>query len=353
MNDTACLLFYDTGMGIAVNEKVPANTKFPKECKKTLKSSIETPSKRNVVVKKGLKYYNIESDFFEFKKIVGELKSISSDTAILKCVSESTNSNRIFLGLYAFPKRGNSMLLNFSDTTITLLKSDDNYDTTGFMFVKSKFSSKIEVCLTIDDIEYDFFFDTGFDGFLSIPQYKEYKKCTKVNGKTVCTVYSEPQYEKHKKDRDISIAGFISMDISGIIIDTLIIQQTNTITVGSLDSIEGSIYYLKTRMPVMGMEFISNFDWIIDRQSKKIYAKKIKEIDFKDFFSNQYRVNVFDSTLQISLLPVGETEYQLFSIIGSVNGEKVNAENICRMQEILNKKNGFKDNEIVILPPQK
>jgi hypothetical protein len=36
-----------------------------------------------------------------------------------------------------------------------------------------------------------------------------------------------------------------------------------------------------------------------------------------------------------------------------VNGEKVNAYNIYKMRELLNKENGFKDNEIVILPPKK
>jgi len=353
MNDTTYFLFYDTGMGNAINEIIPANAKFPKECKKKIKSSIGTPTTRYVAIKKGLKHYDIKSDFFDFKKIVGEVKSVSSDTFMLKCVSENANSNKIFLGLYAFPKRENCMFLNFSDTTVTPLNADDIYDTTGFILVKSKFSRKIEVCLTVDSIEYDFFFDTGFDGFLSLPQYKEYRKCSKVKGKTACTIHKDLQYEKHKKDSDISISGFISIDISGIVIDTLIIQQTNTITMSDLDSIGGSIYYQKSRMPVMGMQFISHFDWIIDRHNKKIYAKKIKDIEDIESYFNHYRVNVFDTTLQISLLPVGKTEYQLFSVIDSVNGEKVNADNICQMKTLLNKKNGFKDNEIVVLPPHR
>jgi hypothetical protein len=84
-----------------------------------------------------------------------------------------------------------------------------------------------------------------------------------------------------------------------------------------------------------------------------MYAKQIKNMDYKEVsLDDYYRVDIFDNVLQICLLPKNETAYQLFSTIDSVNGEKVNAENICLMRELLNSKNGFKNNEIVILLPQ-
>jgi hypothetical protein len=102
------------------------------------------------------------------------------------------------------------------------------------------------------------------------------------------------------------------------------------------------------RHPIMGMEFISHFDWIIDMYNGKIYVKQITDIGS---FFNPYRVSIFNATLQISSLPLGTTDYQLFSIIDSINGVKVDVNNICQMMELLNKENGFKNNKIIILPP--
>ena len=325
INDIEHLLLYDSGITDDFLELIPGNAKFPKKCK-TMKQTMGTSSTR-VTVEMGLKYCNIESDFFNFKKFITTIMSVSSDTVTLKCIS---GIHGYYLGMYAFPKRKNTMLLNFSDTTITLLDSIDRYDTANFMLVKSFFSNgaTIRVYLTIDSVEYGFLFDTGSNGFLSLSQH-----------------------EKHKKENDVAMAGFVTIDASGIVIDTSIIQQANTIIMGNLDSIKGTVdYKTKLTSPIMGMKFISNFDWIIDRYRKEIYAKKIKDIEYEDIVPNGYRVDAFDTTLQISLLPVGETEYQLFSIIDSVNGEKVNTDNICQMRELLNKRNGFKDNKIVILP---
>jgi hypothetical protein len=331
INGENLLVFYDSGQQDEFVESISSDTLFPKRCK-TLKSTMMTYSKQSITMIRGLKYYYIESDFFDFNPLLGELFYMSSDTITPKCVPKSTDKSergRYTLGAVAFPSYDKTMLLNFSDTSLTILDSTGIYDTTGFMPLKSKRAGYwYYVSLTVDSVEYDFLFDTGSELFLSLPNY-----------------------EKHKKDDDIHIAGYWGKDLAGLVIDTLIEQHTNTIKMGDLDSINGTICYIKqSTMPNMGMPFISNYDWIIDAYKGKIYAKKIKDADFWGF-KNYYRVSVFDTLLQISLLPVGETEYELFSIIDSVNGEKINADNICRMRALLNKEGGFKNNQIVFLPP--
>ena len=258
----------------------------------------------------------------------GTIHSFSSDIVDYKCIS---NLNGYYLGLYNFPTREDVMLLNFSDTSITLLDSTHAYDTTDYVLVKSKFIlATIKICVRVDSIEYDFLFDTGSSFFLSLTQN-----------------------DKHKKEKDTAIHGFVSMDASGMVIDTVVYQKTDAVTMTSFDSIKGTIdYKKKLSSPNMGMKFIANFDWIIDRGREKIYVKKIKDYQDEDIYSNYYRVDVIDTTLQISFLPLAETEYELFSIIDSANGEKVNMGNICKMSALLNKKNGFKDNQMVILPPR-
>jgi hypothetical protein len=344
INDVTHLVLYNTSELYArFEEQIPGNVEFPKTCKTVKERTII----RGVTIKKGLNYYHIESDFFDFKQYVGRLFSVSNDSIIPKCMSEN-NKNRFNLGVDAFPKWKDVMLLSFSDTSITLLDSAAIYDTTGFTSVKAM-STCIGpmIYLTVDGIEYTFLFHTESETFLSMPRYEQVYS----RNNTFYYLYSNSPYEKHKKEQDVSIVGCRMGDASKIVIDTSIIQQTNTITMGDMDSIAGAILYSKNvSRPVMGMAFIANFDWIIDLNKEKMYAKKIKDTQYANPYSSYYQVNVFDTTLQISLLPVGETKYQLFSIIDSVNGEKVNMDNICQMKELLNKANGFKENQIVVLP---
>ena len=347
INDTTHLVFYNTdGSKFNINfvEHISGNAEFPKT-HKTIRGRTGT---KGVTEKKGLNYYTIESDFFNFTQYVGRLISVSNDSLIPKCMSENSK-NRFHIGTDAFPKWEDVMCLSFSDTSIMLLDSLGQYDTTGFTVVQSDFKCVgLAVNLMVDSIEYEFFFCTDNKDFLTIPLYDiNYKKSDKWN-----YIYANPLYEKHKKESDVPI-NYIKQDgANNPIIDTSIVQQTNTLTFDNLDFIGGTIYYQKTQRPIMGMAFISQFDWIIDYYRGKIYAKKITDTQYDTIIrTNLHRVDVLNHTLQITLLPVGETEYQLFSIIDSVNGEKINAENICQMKYLLNKENGFKNNQIVVLPP--
>jgi hypothetical protein len=222
--------------------------------------------------------------------------AISSDTLIPKYTCEK-KQDRFTIGQDVLPGWGkNIMFLNFSDTTIILWDSVGTYDTIGFTFVQSLFSCKgHEIWLTIDSIEYAFLFNTDASKeFLSLPQYAKHRKCSFVDNNFRCDHFYV-QYEKHKKENDTDIASHSELNYSIILsdimttkykkenyskffIDTLIIQQTNTITMGDLDSISGKVIYAKNiTRPTMGMKFISQFDWIIDRYNGKVYAKKIKE----------------------------------------------------------------------------
>ena len=346
MDDTTHLLYYNSAVEGLLHGEIPANTEFP-QCKKTVKIRMKDSSKQSTVYKIGLKYYYMESDFFHFNNMVGIVTSVLSDTIIPMCMSEKKITE--FLIGREFSGTKNAMLLSFSDTTITLFDAQHVYDTTGFTPMKLFNSCRgFSVGLTLDSVEYAFVFNTGYEGALGLPQHKKYQECAIVEGKAQC-VFFDVQYEKHKKEKDLCVARCREQNALKTIIDTLILQQTNTISMGDLDAISGDIRYAKGfSRPVMGMGFIAHFDWILDIDKGKIYAKKILNIDS---FFNPYRVSIFENSLQISSAPLGEPEYQLFSIIDSVNGEKINTENICQMKEILNRKNGFRDNKIMFIQP--
>ncbi|MDR0365134.1 MAG: hypothetical protein LBH92_09015 [Bacteroidales bacterium] len=106
----------------------------------------------------------------------------------------------------------------------------------------------------MDSIEYDFLFNTGSKEFLTLPQ--------------------------REKEDDLSETSPREKENAEMIIDTLITQQTDVATIGDLDPITGVVRYSKgVRQPIVGRDFISRFDWIIDRNKGKIYVKRIEKID--------------------------------------------------------------------------
>jgi len=268
INDTIYLVCYDSDMsGMSVKhgflqEKIPYNAELPKS-NKTVKLKEKTDSKEKILMKSGLKYYDIASDFFQIKNLVGVATSASNDTIISEYGSEKTPFT---IGQDALFNWANTMILSFSDTTITLLDSNNTYDTTGFTLIKSLHTCRGRtICLTIDSIEYAFLFKTGYKEFLSLQHYGKSQNCVSPDK---CD-YFYVDYESHKKENDTYMVSFK---------DTMIVQQTNAVTMGGFDSITGNILYSnKITHPVMGMAFISQFDWIIDMNKEKIYAKKIKE----------------------------------------------------------------------------
>ena len=272
INDTTHLVFYDfksSGIGTTsglLTEKIHGEAELPK-CNKTIKLRTEKKTKNisnhQVMLKSGLKYYDVESDFFHFKNFVTVVTSQSNDTIAF----EKNLSRFVINGIFDCVMR-----LSFSDTSIMLLDSISTYDTTGFTFVKSTFTCRgYTLCLTIDSIEYAFLFNTSDRGFIALPQYAEHQKCSFVDGNFKCD-YFYVEYEKHKKEND----SLITSEQNGL--DTVIAQYANAITIGNVDFISGNILYTKrTVRPVVGMQFISQFDWIIDMHRQKIYAKKIKD----------------------------------------------------------------------------
>lgn len=233
INDTTYLVYYDSDMsGMSIKhgflqEKIPYNAELP-QCNKKIKLKEKTDSNEKILIKSGLKYYDIASDFFLIKNLVGVAISMSNDTIISE---HGSKKSPFTIGQDVLYNWANTMFLSFSDTTITLLDSNSLYDTTGFILIKSLFTCRgLTVCLTIDSIEYSFLFKTGSKGFLSLPQHVE--------------------HQEHS-------------------------IWTNAITMGDLSSITGDILYSnKITHPVMGLAFISQFDWIIDIYKGKIYAKK-------------------------------------------------------------------------------
>jgi ABC-type transport system involved in Fe-S cluster assembly fused permease/ATPase subunit len=96
---------------------------------------------------------------------------------------------------------------------------------------------------------------------------------------------------------------------------------------------------------VLGLEFIKNYNWIIDFKNEKMYAKKFSEFDPNDFFEKigELKKSTIAVAINNQLTVIYSKSEKFYSgaVIQSVEGEKVTADNICAMQKLLldNKEN--------------
>lgn len=208
------------------------------------------------------------------------------------------------------------MLLNFDDKKISIfedacIKKDDYFE------VKSSFKyNVISLFLTVDATEYKFIFDTGSP--INLLNIKDYK---------------------HKENSDIVYEGHLLEDISGVKFDQTNIVSKPIFHMNKNYCLESkSIYLPDINDNIIGMSFISKFNWIIDYKNKKVYVKPRKsteEIEYKN--KTLYATMILKDKLIISTRnKTANPPYKLKSVIKSVNGELINNDNRCYYMNLLN-----------------
>lgn len=96
---------------------------------------------------------------------------------------------------------------------------------------------------------------------------------------------------------------------------------------------------------ILGLQFIKQYDWVIDFVHKEVYFKKHDVISDNQnlhvsFYNMSYFVAKEKDILYISRINENYTKYQLGAIIKSVDGTLVTKENICEMKSLVNSKPG-------------
>lgn len=239
------------------------------------------------------------------------------------------------VGLQMLPNYYQTLCLNFSDSTIQILDSNTIYDTTGYYRVPALFCSRDgaqhysipRITLKIDSMDVDFLFDTGAD------------ICLAVKG-----------HASHAKENDIACTGKIGRDASGIVIDTTFLQSAHIHTFGNDTDSVWICYMQNLSLNVIGLEFISCYDWIIDRNQKKMFAKRVAYKNCNIHEMSLYGVEADnDTTLMITRTPYPNSNgYPIGSIISTVNGEKDSRDNICEMKRFLSSTVDWSKLEITI-----
>lgn len=128
---------------------------------------------------------------------------------------------------------------------------------------------------------------------------------------------------------------------SGIKTSEMSIVKDNNISMIDFSGIKSDIIYLK-ELPnnLMGLSFIKNFNWIIDKKAGKMYFKPIsgKQLISQIISRKPILVASYQNKLKIIFLKKQEaaSKYKIGDEIISINNEPITSENLCEMQNLLN-----------------
>lgn len=314
IDDYNTLLLFDTGATMSVIFDSIAIKKFEGKEFGNLGSVTGADGKSD-----GIKTFtaSFENELFKSKnKAFVYLKKNSN-----KC--NKPNNYKGVVGLDVFFKNDLQLFLNFSENSIININEAQKSKiiNEGFQKIKSKCKSKkIFIYLFINNIEYEFKFDTGFSGSFSIPfdsklDFKDFSSLdyegSLFSTATSTTIGDESFYEK------------VPVKIGNIKLNSTVLISKS----------------LKNQN--VGLKFINGFDWIIDYNNNNVYIRKnsfdIKEKNNENAFEYLTKINYTNNELVISAKQKEIKKFNLGDQITSVNNTKVTPENICEMQDLLNK----------------
>ncbi len=207
----------------------------------------------------------------------------------------------------------NNKLCNISDVQIQDLLNDKNYH-----LIKSVCKrSQIIIFVTIEGKEYPFKLDTGYSGNIIIPYSPELK---------------------FKNTNSIELNGFLYQTASSNTYGKEILYEKMPVSFGDFEFETKISTSTSIKAQNIGIEFIKGFDWIIDYNNNKVYIKRNQNKIYNQFSRKiSYYSKSIKNNLLITTKEKSQTKFNLNDRIVSVNNQKVTPENICEMQDLLNK----------------
>ena len=266
-----------------------------------------------------------------FKHVVVESKNSNC--------SQKTKKQVGIIGFDIFKNAAQPILIDFENKNIIIL--NNNYLTDGYIKLDTKikigFGNKLIIPFLIDGVETKFLFDTGNNGGFLISEKsnkiiddKKSLECEALIG-TVGKV----SFEKIKIYKNVSVK---YKDLINIKSNVSVFPKLTTNTVG--------------------IAFIRKFNWIIDFKTGEVFIKKLKEISDDGSIFQMEKTKLKCISLKDKLI-IGfknmnyQTIYNSGDEITSVNKQKVTPENICDMQDLLNKTEDWNTLNLEVIPAVK
>ena len=244
-----------------------------------------------------------------------------------------TTQGILGLDFFTWNKEKPTLILDFTNSRLEIARNKEQSEIlkNGFREIKSKFSilNEIYIYVLIHNKEYKVKFDTGSNSGIILP-YSEIENFTDLK-----------PYE---------IIGNTHFSLSGISSG----KRTNYYS-GVDVTLNKNIYTQSIQLTEnlnvynVGMKFIKSFDWMIDFQNKKMYNRKNETEILADHPEISVGALAQKGKLKIVLLGGNyRTKYELGQNINSINGQKVNLENLCEMQKLLNETEDWSTLEIEV-----
>ena len=100
----------------------------------------------------------------------------------------------------------------------------------------------------------------------------------------------------------------------------------------------------------MGMEAIKQFNWFINFTTKEVFIKKNTVLSKEIKVKKTYFTTINKDKILVIAKIKGNNKYNIDDEITSVNDQKVTPENICEMQNLLNKTEDWSSLKLEIIP---
>ena len=231
------------------------------------------------------------------------------------------------LGMNVFSDTEKALVLNYKNQYLELKKPKD-LNLKGYNEIKAKFddNNTIKVETNINGKKYDLLLDSGAASFVLLNKnpFKSKEQIVDMKSLNILASGAKPSKALVFKNKNFQISG-LNIDKNIITVDE------------SLDA------------NVLGFKFMKNYNWIIDFKNEKLYLKKIAESDVDTYFDKLKSVKHVAIAVNGNLMIIysATDDFVIGNMIKSVNGKKVNEQNICDLQQLLlDHKDNWEDLEI-------
>lgn len=268
---------------------------------------------------------NIETDMFSYNNqlvtILPAVKNYCMNNYNIKGIVGSSFFNKCDIKKYLF------------DFDKLILKGcNDKLDEKDYVEVKSKFfNNHFVVYLNLNGFEEPFLFDTGNTAYpIIIGNNSNIKPVT----------YSE-------------FIGSEAIVASGNIKANSKYSNQNQLLISEC-KMNVPICFTSAKMKYnnMGLNLIKYFNWIVDFENKSVLFKRNNmSIEEQNIIPKyKYLSMIIDKKLKIITKSSIEKNYNIGDEITSVNNTKVTPENICEMQDLLNKTQDWDTLTLEVIP---
>lgn len=314
-------LFFNTGTLVTLINNAKFNLKKERIFKQ---KNIYNLNRKIVSVLTTYKIDSVESNLFSVKD---KYLYISKRENENNCSNDKQNG---ILGSF-FSETKNEIELNYEHGFIQI--SDKPIDKTKYIPLESKFSSSgmLYVKMEVNGMSDFFLFDTG--------------------NKTSIFINKEFYKVLPKKAATLSILTF----------------TTNNSIVKTKFDIHQSLFKLSDRLffsqyvgidsskeSVLDLQFIKEFNWIIDSKNNKVYCKPIDLKKLNSVYTIPSRTEstgIIDDKILVICSVDNKSKYKVGDEIVSINSQKITSENICEMQNLLNKTDYLNTLNLEVLTP--